>query len=133
MPSGKHKSKTASILLIAVLTLFALTPLFFMSGEKSEAREAVITVDGELTEQNGMTSIHAGTHTLSVSGLQTASEPYSLKLVKGIWSSGQMKRVSGGITVGADGSFTVPAAGFYTLYITTQSRQTYRTLLYVEN
>ena len=47
MPSGKHKNKTASILLIAVLTLFVLTPLFFMSGEKSAAREAVITVDGE--------------------------------------------------------------------------------------
>lgn len=98
-----------------------------------DKNQPVITVDGELTEQNGITSIQTGTHTLSVSGLKTASEPYTLKLVKGIWSSGQMKRVSGGIAVGADGSFSITATGFYTIYITTQSRQTYRTLLYVEN
>ena len=98
-----------------------------------DKNQPVITVDGVLTEQNGVTSIKVGAHTLSVSGLQTANEPYTLKLVKSIWSSGQMKRVSGGITVGADGSFTIDAAGFYTLYIVTQSRQTYRTLLYVEN
>jgi len=98
-----------------------------------DKNQPVITVDGILTEQNGVTSIRAGTHILSVSGLQTANEPYTLKLIKGIWSSGQMKRASGGIAVAADGSFTVTATGFYTLYITTQSRQTYRTLLYVEN
>ena len=36
------------------------------------------------------------------------------------------------VEVGEDGSFTLENAGFYTLYLTTQSRQTYRTLLYVE-
>ena len=51
MPLSSRKSRTASILLIAVLALFALTPLFFMSGEKSEAREAVITVDGEVVRR----------------------------------------------------------------------------------
>ncbi|MCR4771642.1 MAG: hypothetical protein K5855_04960 [Oscillospiraceae bacterium] len=95
--------------------------------------QPVITVDSELTESNGITGVRAGEHTLSVSGLKTANEPYTVQLVKGNWSAGQMKRASGGIAVEEDGSFTLSAAGFYTLYITTQSRQTYRTLLYVEN
>lgn len=97
-----------------------------------DRNQPIITVDGALTEQNGVTSIKTGTHTLSVSGLKTSGEPYTLKLVKGLYSSGQMKRVSGGVEVGEDGSFTLENAGFYTLYLTTQSRQTYRTLLYVE-
>ena len=33
----------------------------------------------------------------------------------------------------SDGSFTVAEAGYYTLILTTQSRQTIRVLLYVEN
>ena len=44
-----------------------------------------------------------------------------------------MKRVSDGIPVGEDGSFTITGTDFYTLYIITQSRQTYRTLLFAEN
>lgn len=98
-----------------------------------DKNQPVIAVDGALTEQNGVKSIKTGTHKLSVSGLKTANEPYTLKLIKGIWSSGQTKRASSSIAVGTDGSFTITAPGVYTLYITTQSRQTYRTLIYVEN
>ncbi|MBR6366061.1 MAG: hypothetical protein IKS10_08220 [Lachnospiraceae bacterium] len=98
-----------------------------------DKNQPIITVDGILTEENGTISLKVGKHTLYVNGLKTDNEPYSLKLVKGIWSSGQMKRATKCISVGEDGSFTVDTAGFYTVYIVTQSRQTYRTLLYVEN
>ena len=98
-----------------------------------DKNQPIITVDGILTEDNGTTSLKVGNHTLYVNGLKADNEPYSLKLVKGIWSSGQMKRATKCISVGEDGSFTVDTAGFYTVYIVTQSRQTYRTLLYVEN
>ena len=53
--------------------------------------------------------------------------------MKGIWSEGQLKRAGNGIAVAADGSFTLPTAGFYTIYIVSQSRQSYLTLLYAEN
>lgn len=93
----------------------------------------VLILDGELTEPNGTISLHTGDHILTVSGLKAPDEPYTLKLVKGIRSVGQMKRVSDSLTLGEDGSFTIASSGYYTLYMTTQSRQIYRTLLYVEN
>ena len=37
------------------------------------------------------------------------------------------------IPVASSGSFTLTEAGYYTLILTTQSRQTIRVLLYVEN
>lgn len=95
--------------------------------------QPIIAIDGILTTENGTTSAKVGKHSLYVGGLKAENEPYSLKLVKGIWSSGQMKRASTSIPIGEDGSFTVETAGFYTVFIVTQSRQTYRTLLYVEN
>jgi hypothetical protein len=91
-----------------------------------------VAVDGQLTELNGTISITLGGHTLSVSNLPKASEPYTVTLVRGIWSEGQLKRVSEGIAVDDGGNFTLDEAGFYTLYILTQSRQSYRTLLYAE-
>ncbi len=92
----------------------------------------VITIDGELTEENGTSTFRTGEHKVMVSGLRESGEPYKLKLAKGLYSIGQMKRVDGSIEVDADGNFTIETPGFYTLFITTQSRQTYRTLLYVE-
>lgn len=92
-----------------------------------------IRIDGELTELNGTFSLKPGSHTLSVSNLGSATEPYTVKLVKGIWSEGQLKYVTVGIPVGTDGSFTLSAEGFYTLYLQTQSRISYRTMLYAAN
>ncbi len=92
-----------------------------------------IRVDGMLTELNGTFSLRPGEHTLTVGNLGSANEPYTVKLVKGIWSEGQLKYVTGGISVGAGGSFTLSAEGYYTLYILTQSRMSYRTLLYAAN
>jgi hypothetical protein len=92
----------------------------------------VITIDGALTELNGTTSIRPGTHRISVSGLRENGEPYKLQMVKGIYSAGQMKRLGRGLSVADDGSFEITSPGFYTVYVTSQSRQTFRTLLYVE-
>ena len=98
-----------------------------------DKNQPVVSIDGLLTENNGILSIPTGAHTLTVSGLKTPNEPYTIKLVRGIWSEGQLKRVSGEIEVAADGSFTLNTPGFYTLYILTQSRQSYLILLHVEN
>jgi len=92
-----------------------------------------VRADGMILEQDGITGVSKGEHRLTVAGLKAPDEPYKIQLVKGLWSAGQMKRISGGVTVGADGSFTLPSDGFYTLYITTQSRQVFRALFYAEN
>jgi hypothetical protein len=92
----------------------------------------VVTVDGDPTELNGTLSISTGRHQLSVGNLQIPGEPLTIVLVKGRWSEGQLKLVDEGIAVDEDGWFNLDAEGFYTLYILTQSRQSYRTLLYAE-
>jgi hypothetical protein len=91
-----------------------------------------LTVDGIMTEMNGVTALRTGDHTLTVAGLLAEDEPYTVKLVKGIWSDGQMKRAREElIPIGADGSFTLDEEGPYTLYVVSQSRRTFRTLLNV--
>lgn len=92
-----------------------------------------ISIDGEWIDAEGVSAISIGSHSFTVSGLIGPGEPYSLKIVRGIYSAGQMKRVSVDVPIGADGTFTLEDEGFYTLYILTQSRQTYRTLLHAEN
>lgn len=101
-----------------------------------DANRISVSLDGALTEPDGITTLKTGAHVLTVAGLKTegnASEPYKLKLARGILSDGQMKRIPGFTELDDAGSFTISIPGFYTLYITTQSRQTYRTLIYVEN
>ena len=92
-----------------------------------------IRVDGVICELNGTTDVRPGVHKLTVDNLAAVGEPYTVKLVKGIWSEGQLKYVTVGMPVAADGSFTISGEGFYTLYILTQSRMSYRTLLYTAN
>ena len=96
--------------------------------------QLIIAIDGELTEPDGVINVDIGTHTLEVSGLRQENEPYTLKLIEGMWSEGQMKRVTEemSIPVDSDGKFTLTSYNAYTLYIVTQSRQTYRTLLNVD-
>ena len=98
-----------------------------------DKNQPIVSVDGVLTEANGVVSVGVGDHILGVSGLKTPDEPYKLVLVKGFWTAGQMKRAPVSIPVGEDGSFTIDNPGFYTLYIVTQSRQTYLAVLYVES
>ena len=91
-----------------------------------------VKIDGRLTELNGTLGLGTGEHTLTVEH-RTDDEPYTVKLARGLWSGGQIKYVVVDIPVGADGKFTLPSSGFYTLYILTQSRVSYRTLLYAGN
>lgn len=95
-----------------------------------------ITIDNALTEQNGTSAISAGEHVLKVQGLREIApgdmEPYELKICKGLLTEGQAKYFPSAVSVNPDGKFTIEAKGFYTIYIITQSRQSYRTLLYVE-
>ena len=92
-----------------------------------------VRVDDKLTELNGTLNLKPGSHVLTVVTPAILNEPYTVKLVKGIWSEGQLKYVTVGVPVEPDGSFNLSGTGFYTLYILTQSRMSYRTLLYAAN
>lgn len=98
-----------------------------------DKNQPVVTIDGQLTEPNGILSIPTGAHTLTVSGLKTPNEPYTVKLVPGIWSEGQLKLAESGVAITSGGSFSLDTPGYYTLYIVTQSRQSYRMLLHAES
>ncbi len=91
-----------------------------------------IKIDGKLTDYNGTVGMKAGTHTLEVGNLGIANEPYKIKLIRGIWTVGQIKYVNEGISVNVDGTFDLTGEGFYTLYILTQSRVSYITIVYIE-
>lgn len=95
-----------------------------------------IVIDDKITEADGTMAITTGEHQLRVEGLKTIApnemEPYTLKIRRGICTDAQMKYFSSTVLVDGDGKFTINTEGFYTLYIITQSRQSYRTLLYVE-
>lgn len=89
-----------------------------------------------ITEPDGTIVLSQGKHKLTIEGLKTIAsgemEPYTIKICNGIRSEGQMKYYSSTVPVDSEGNFTLSGKGFYTLYINTQSRQSYRTLLYVE-
>lgn len=95
------------------------------------------SVDDQLILPNSTAIAAPGTHVLTMNNLPTLSdgtaEPYTVRARKGILSMGQMKYLSGSsIDFGEDGTFTVTESGYYTVLVTTQSRQTVRILLYVE-
>ena len=89
----------------------------------------------KFTEPDGITVLPLGTHSLAVEGLREIaagiSEPYSLKIRRGMLTEGQMKYFKSSLSV-VDGKISLDQEGFYTIYIISQSRQSYRTLLYVE-
>lgn len=95
-----------------------------------------VIVGDIITEPDGTIVLSQGEHKLTIEGLKTIAsgemEPYTIKICNGIRSEGQMKYYSSTVPVDSEGNFTLRGKGFYTLYITTQSRQSYRTLLYVE-
>ena len=90
-----------------------------------------LNVDGNLILPDSTVVLRTGEHTLTVEN--NRGEPYSVKARKGVLSAGQMKYLSGNsLSFDQNGNFSVTATGFYTLLVTTQSRQTIRILLYVE-
>lgn len=90
-----------------------------------------LNVDGRLVMPDGTAVLRPGEHTLTLANLN--AEPYTIKARKGILSAGQMKYLSGSsLRFDEAGRFTVSGTGYYTLLVTTQSRQTIRILLYIE-
>ena len=91
-----------------------------------------LKVDGKLILPDSTAVLRPGTpHTLEL--MNNGTEPYTIKARAGVLSAGQMKYLSGSsLTFGEGGKFTVTTPGYYTLLVTTQSRQTIRILLYVE-
>ena len=90
-----------------------------------------INIDGKLVMPNSTAVLRPGDHTLTLEN--NGTEPYSVKARAGVLSAGQMKYLSGSsLSFDASGKFTVMNPGYYTLLVTTQSRQTIRILLYVE-
>ncbi len=91
-----------------------------------------LNVDGELIIPGSTAVIEPGDHQLTLEN-NSIGEPYTVKARKGILSKGQMKYLSGSsISFDKNGNFNVESPGYYTLLVTTQSRQTIRILLYVE-
>lgn len=90
-----------------------------------------INIDGKLVMPDSTAVLRPGDHTLTLEN--NGTEPYSVKARAGVLSAGQMKYLSGSsLSFDASGKFTVTNPGYYTLLVTTQSRQTIRILLYVE-
>lgn len=94
-----------------------------------------IYLDGTLIEPEGTTVLKAGTHNIQVSNIQNIApgvlEPYTVKISKGILTIGQIKNKRADVQIDDDGNFTI-TPGFYTVSVITQSRMTFRAILYVE-
>ena len=94
-----------------------------------------IYLDGTLIEPEGTTVLKAGTHNIQVSHIQNIApgvlEPYTVKISKGILTIGQIKNKRADVQIDDDGNFTI-TPGFYTVSVITQSRMTFRAILYVE-
>ena len=89
-----------------------------------------LAMDGELVMPDSTAVVRPGTHTLTV---QNSTGSYSIKARKGILSIGQLKYMNGSsLSFDENGRFTVTDTGYYTVLVTTQSRDTIRILLYVE-
>jgi len=80
---------------------------------------------------NDKKTYYGGTITVKLNELKIkiinpiGNEPYTIYLSSSLRSEGQMKYSNTIIRPDSNGRFSVPSPGFYTLYIVTQSRQTY--------
>lgn len=94
-----------------------------------------IYLDGTLIEPEGTTVLKAGTHNIQVSHIQNIApgvlEPYTVKISKGMLTIGQAKNKRADVQIDSDGTFSI-TPGFYTVTVITQSRMTFRAILYVE-
>ena len=93
--------------------------------------ELDVLINGKKTYKGETIAVGSRTMTISVNN-PAGQEPYTIYISSGIKTEGQMKYTSTIIKPDENGSFTVQSRGFYTLYIVTQSRQTYLTTIYVE-
>lgn len=94
-----------------------------------------IYLDGALIEPEGTTVIQAGEHEIKVDHIKEIAtgvlEPYTVKISKGILTIGQIKSKRADVIIDSDGKFTI-TPGFYTVSVMTQSRGTFRAILFVE-
>ncbi len=94
-----------------------------------------IMIDGNFVENGSTYTLTSGTHKLTMDKLKEItsgeSEPYTVKIKKGMATAGQMKKYKSDVSLGSDGSFSL-SKGFYTLYVVTQSRSAFIATLYVE-
>lgn len=90
-----------------------------------------IQIDGKFVLPGSTAVLAPGEHRLTL--LNNGDEPYSIKARRGIYGVGQMKYLSASsLSFDEDGTFTVTDNGYYTLLVTTQSRQTIGIRLYIE-
>lgn len=90
-----------------------------------------IQIDNELVLPGSTAVLAPGEHRLTLRN--NGDEPYAIKARRGIYGIGQMKYLSASsLEFDDDGKFTVTDNGYYTLLVTTQSRQTICIRLYIE-
>lgn len=94
--------------------------------------ELEVLLNGKKTYENETLALSSQNITITVNNPLKGKEPYTIYLGRGILTEGQIKRNSSVVKPDGAGRFTVPSKGFYTLYIVTQSRQSYLTIIYVE-
>lgn len=93
--------------------------------------ELEVLLSGIRTENGGTTLLNSRAVILDVRN-PLGNEPYTVYLRPGLKTAGQMKWSYTIVVPDQNGTFTLPANGFYTLYIVTQSRQSYLIKLSVQ-
>ena len=94
-----------------------------------------IYIDGDLIEPEGTTVLREGEHEIQADNITEIAagvlEPYTVKISKGILTIGQIKSKRADVPIDSNGKFTI-TPGFYTVSVITQSRKTFRAILFVE-
>ncbi len=92
--------------------------------------EPQILINGVKTYRGETVIVKSSDITVSIDKLtEQVGEPYSVYIRNGVWREGQMKTRSEKLD---SLNFTAASGNYYTLYIVTQSRQTYLTTFYVQ-
>lgn len=91
-----------------------------------------IKVNGEAVLPNSTKEIKPGKVSIEVMGLSD-NEPYTVKIRRGLKSKGQMKYLKDSSVTFENGECNIESAGYYTVLVTTQSRQTVLLKLYAQD
>lgn len=91
-----------------------------------------IKVNGEAVLPNSTKEIKPGKVSMEVMGL-AGNEPYTVKIRRGLKSKGQMKYLKDSSVKFENGECTIESAGYYTVLVTTQSRQSVLLKLYAQD
>ena len=99
-----------------------------------DGQEITVEVNGERVERNETIMVSAGTQVITVTH---NGEPYKVEWRKGLKSLGQMKNNANILTeytdeVEKEMTLELTEAGYYTILLTTQGRDMYRLVIYVE-